>query len=40
MTIAVIAAVIALAPGTAGLLVIGSAGFAYRLDRDVGRRDD
>lgn len=40
MTIAVIATVIALAPGTAGLLVIGIAGFAYRLGRDVGRRDD
>ncbi len=38
MTIAVIAAAITLAPGTAGLLAVGIAGFAYQLGRDVGRR--
>lgn len=37
MTIAVVATVIALAPGTAGLLAIGIAGFAYTLGKDVGR---
>lgn len=32
-------ALITLAPGTAGLLVVAIVGFAYRLGKDVGRRN-
>jgi hypothetical protein len=38
MTFVLIATLITVAPGTAGLLLVAVAGLAYKIGRDVGRR--